>query len=479
MATPIRKLALSRDVEKRHTVAATAKLQGPSLTPRDAANGGIEIIADAPGAGNANGASTWNLTLDDSTAGHLQTISGGFGAAITDATVQTFNSLPADTLTTLLNDLFSADGLGFTLMRHTIGSSDLSAKEYTYDDASSPDPDLTNFGLTDNGNAMAKLIASIRSVQSSLTLLGSVWSPPGWMKLNGVIDGTTVNNNLSPAYYDAWTQYFIKYINAFNQAGANVDAITLQNEPLNSQSGYPTMYLDSTNATMLIQDHVGPALAQNNLKTKVWAYDHNTDQPNYPQAVLDGAGQYVDTVAWHCYATNNDWGVLTNFKNSNPGVTQYMTECWTSTTTSWNQAADFTMGPLQNFAAGAMAWTLGSDTNEGPHLAGGCTTCRGLVTIDTSAGTYTPQIDYYMMGQFSKYMEKGSTVLAMTGSYDYGNGKVEAVASLNGDGTRVVVVENTFPNEVYLTLTTKGGETWSGSLYKESVTTWVLPPASS
>ena len=156
-----------------------------------------------------------------------------------------------------------------------------------------------------------------------------------------------------------------------------------------------------------------------------------------------------------------------------------MTECWTSPTTSWNQAADFTMGPLQNWASGAIAWTLGTDPNYDPHLAGGCTTCRGLVEIDAGSDTYTPQIDYYMLGQFSKFIPKGATILNLSGSADYGSGgKFEGTASLNPDGTRTVVIENTFGNAVYVTLTTTSGETWSGPVGTNSVTTWLLPAAS-
>lgn len=68
------------------------------------------------------------------------------------------------------------------------------------------------------------------------------------------------------------------------------------------------------------------------------------DVPSYPQAVLDGASSYVSTVAWHCYAQNNNWSVLTDFHNTNPNVQQYMTECWTSETNDWYSTIDFTMG---------------------------------------------------------------------------------------------------------------------------------------
>lgn len=201
------------------------------------------------------------------------------------------------------------------------------------------------------------------------------------------------------------------------------------------------------------------------------------DVPSYPQTVLDEASSYVGAVAWHCYADPIDWTVLTDFHNTNPTVDQYMTECWTSPETGWSQAADFTMGPLQNWARGALAWTLGSDTAYGPHLStGGCTTCRGLVVVDTSAKTYEFAIDYYMMAQFSKFMPSGATVLSGSGSYTYSDGTgLQSVATLNPDGTRTVVMTNKFSNDIYVTVTLESGAEWSGRVYENSVVTWVLP----
>ena len=170
--------------------------------------------------------------------------------------------------------------------------------------------------------------------------------------------------------------------------------------------------------------------------------------------------------------------MLTDFHNKHPNVAQYMTECWTSPSTGWSQAADFTMGPLQNWASGALAWTLGSDTNYGPHLSGDgpCPTCRGLVVVDTAAGTYDFAIDYYMIGQFSKFIPKGATVLAGTGSYTYDDGTgLQSVASLNPDGSKTVVMTNKFGNDIYVTVSLKSGAQWSGRVYKNSVVTWTLP----
>lgn len=76
----------------------------------------------------------------------------------------------------------------------------------------------------------------------------------------------------------------------------------------------------------LLANRLAPALAAAGLKTELWAYDHNTDRPDYPQAVLDNTTRAtVNTVAWHCYAPGNPdavWTPLRNFASRNPGVRQ-------------------------------------------------------------------------------------------------------------------------------------------------------------
>lgn len=261
------------------------------------------IDAPVQGAGPAppRGASTWKLSIDDTPAGRRQQVTG-FGAAVTDATVSVINALAEPDRARLLRELMTSEGADFALLRHTIGASDLSAPPaYTYDDTDGnvADAPLSRFGLGDRGSAMAEMLAEMKRLKPELTILGSPWAPPAWMQLDRRLMGGTDQNNLDHAYADAYAQYFVRYLQAYAAKGAPVDAITLQNEPLNSQSGMPTMYVYADEAGQLIRDHVGPALKEAGLQTSVWAYDHNTDQPEYPQTVLDTAKGFVDTVAWH------------------------------------------------------------------------------------------------------------------------------------------------------------------------------------
>lgn len=208
---------------------------------------------------------------------------------MTDATVSVFSALSDSQKSALLDDLFtttSNDGVAFSLLRHTIGPSDLSGELYSYDN--NTDSSLAKFDLTPAGTSMVSWISKFKSANPAIKLLGSLWSPPGWMKANGVMTGKTADNNLSPTYVDAFAQYFVKYIKAFDSGGASVDAITIQNEPLNSNAGYPTMYISADQSASLIQENIGPALKSADLSTEIWAYDHNTGKCSFSRAVEYG-----------------------------------------------------------------------------------------------------------------------------------------------------------------------------------------------
>ncbi|KAJ6441190.1 glycoside hydrolase family 30 protein [Purpureocillium lavendulum] len=420
----------------------------------------------APALGGSNpGLDTWDLTVADKT-GLRQTIKG-FGAA-------------------LLRDLMGPEGLNFNLMRHTVASSDLSADPaYSYDDnGGRVDTGLAGFNLGDRGDAMVSMLAEMRRLQPDLTILGSPWSPPGWMQLDGVITGTTTNNNLNHQYVDAYAQYFVKYLQAYDRGGAHIDAITIQNEPLNSRAQMPTMYIFADESGALIRDNVGPAIKQAGLTTQIWAFDHNTQDYDYPETVVNmNAKDTVQAAAWHCYSGNDPshWAPLSRFHDQFPDREQYMTECWTAVgTTDWVHSSNFALLPLQNWANGIIAWALGSFTGGGPVISGGdaCGICTGLVTVDPSGASYRKEVDYYMMGQFSRFMPKGGRALAGTGSYLFPDGTgIESVATLNPDGTRTVVLQNRYDHDIWVQVSTEGDGKWSGRAYAKAVTTWVLPKA--
>lgn len=275
------------------TILATSGASAASLDRRAGAgswtsssNGQYKLSQfDAPVLGGSNpGLQDWDFKIFEKSK-QKQTVKG-FGACVTDSTVTAFNKVPSSARAQLFRDLMTSDGINLNLMRHTVASSDLSGDPaYSYDDNNNQDdPNLTGFNLGDRGAAMASMLAEMRRLQSSMTLLGSPWSAPGWMKLNKKIMGTTDKNNLDPAHRQHYANYFVKYLQAYEKAGAHVDAVTLQNEPQNSRAQMPTMYVFPDESGQIIRDNLGPAIKNAGLNTKIWAWDHNTGKsfsPNF------------------------------------------------------------------------------------------------------------------------------------------------------------------------------------------------------
>ena len=116
----------------------------------------------------------------------------------------------------------------------------------------------------------------------------------------------------------AYAQYFVRFIQAYETAGIPIYAVTIQNEPgvdrakeKNPKWHYPSCRWTGEQERDFIRDHLGPALRQAGLKTKIWCYDHNYnerstgDDPglDYPRKICRDAkaAAFVDGVAFHGY----------------------------------------------------------------------------------------------------------------------------------------------------------------------------------
>src|SRR5205085_1632578 len=143
----------------------------------------------------------------------------------------------------------------------------------------------------------------ILAINPNIKILGSPWSPPAWMKTNN----DTKTGSLKTQYYGTYAQYFIKYINAMKAEGINIDAITIQNEPLNPGNN-PSMVMQPDEQANFIKTALGPAFASAGITTKIFLYDHNADRPDYPTTILNDpdAAKYVDGSAFHLYGGSID-----------------------------------------------------------------------------------------------------------------------------------------------------------------------------
>ncbi|RZK13860.1 MAG: glucosylceramidase, partial [Hymenobacter sp.] len=241
-------------------------------------------------------------------------------------------------------------------------------------------------------------------------------------------------------YYDAYARYFVKYIQGMQAEGISIDAVTLQNEPLNPDNN-PSMMMTATEQATFIKNNVGPAFRTAGITTKIIAYDHNCDVTSYPISVLSdaAANPYVDGSAFHLYAGSID--ALTAVHNAFPTKNVYFTEQYTRTpgnfpTDLLEHVRDLEIGAPRNWSRNVLEWNLASDQNYGPYTPGGCSVCLGAVTINSNTVTRNPA--YYTVAHSSKFVRPGSVRVATNVPTNLPN-----VAYKTPAGKRVLVVLNT------------------------------------
>jgi glucosylceramidase len=334
----------------------------------------------------------------------------GFGYTLTGASAYLVNHLSTATRDALLKELFGNDSASISVsyLRISIGSSDLDTAVFSYDDvpAGQTHTNLQHFSLAPDQPNLIPVLKEILAINPNIKILGSPWSPPAWMKDNH----STVGGSLLPQYYKVYANYFVKYIESMKAQGITIDAITPQNEPLNPDNN-PSLYMTAKQQDSFIRYNLGPAFQTANLTTKILLYDHNCDHPEYPISILDNAAtrEFVDGSAFHLY--NGEISALTAVHNAYPSKNLYFTEQYTASNSVFRDELKWHLknviiGSMRNWSRNALEWNLANDTAFGMHTPGGCTTCKGALTIN--GNSITRNVSYYIIAHASKFVPAGS-----------------------------------------------------------------------
>jgi glucosylceramidase len=401
------------------------------------ANRTLELAKQAPNL-SFNGAANNFTTIEVDSVTKYQTVDG-FGYTLTGGSAYLINKMDAPSKSALLSELFGNgnDGISISYLRVSIGASDLSNSVFSYNDmpTGQTDPALANFSLSLDTVDLIPVLKQILTINPNIKILGSPWSAPVWMKDNG----NSMGGSLQPQYYAAYAQYFVKYIQAMAAKGITINAITVQNEPQHGGNN-PSMVMSAAQQGDFIKNHLGPAFRTANLATKIIIWDHNCDNPNYPITILNDplAKQYIDGSAFHLYA--GDISALSGVQAAHPDKNLYFTEQWTGANGSFDgdlkwHMKNVVIGSMRNWSKVALEWNLASDPAYDPHTPGGCSECKGALTINASV--VTRNVGYYIIAHASKFVPAGSVRIASNNGVSLQN-----VAFLRPDGKKVLIVLN-------------------------------------
>ena len=372
----------------------------------------------------------------------------GIGGALTDAAAETFAKLPAARQDELIAAYYSADrGIGYTLARTSIHSCDFSSESYTY--VAEGDKDLSSFSIAHDLRYRIPLIKrAMAATGNRLKLFASPWSPPAYMKDNNdMLHG----GHLRPEFYRAWALYYTKFIKSYRQAGVPIWGITVQNEPMATQTWESCVY-QATDERDFVKNYLGPALVEQGLRdVNLMVWDHNRDLiVQRAQTILDdpAAAQYVWGVAFHWY---EDWSGGTQMYDNVALVHRlYPTKhlLFTEGTPAnfdstaygrWSLGEAYGRSMIHDFNSGTEGWTdwnILLDERGGPNHVGNF--CFAPIHADTRTGTLIYTNAYYYIGHFSKFIRPGARRILAAPS----RSMLLTTAFVNDDGKVVVVVMN-------------------------------------
>ncbi len=270
-------------------------------------------------------------------------------------------------------------------------------------------------------------------------------------------DSKEMNNGgkLLPEYYHAWANYYVKFIREYEKRGVKIAYITVQNEPLATQTWDSCIY-EAHEEGMFVKEFLSPILDMAGLgHVEIFIWDHNKEEM-YQRVketfAVEGCSDCVAGIAMHWY-TGDHFDAIRATKKAFPdkkiffteGCVEYSRFEGASDVQNAEMYAHDILGDLKAGGNAFIDWNMLLDAKGGPNHVGNF--CAAPIMEDGQGGI-EKRLTYYYIGHFSKFIEKGAKQ-CMTSVY---TDKVEILACVNPDRSKVVVVLNKSDEDAEITL---------------------------
>ncbi|NQV77951.1 MAG: glycosyl hydrolase [Lutibacter sp.] len=385
----------------------------------------------------------------------------GIGASLTDASAETFYKLSKENQDRFMEAYYNVDkGIGYSLARTIIHSCDFSSASYTYIEEG--DAELKTFNIEhDKQFRLPFTKLAIAAAGGKLTMYASPWSPPAFMKTN---NNMLKGGKLKAEFYQPWANYYAKFIKAYEKEGIPIWGLTIQNEPMATQTWESCIYTAEEERDFL-KNYLGPTLEKEGLgDKKIIVWDHNRDLMFQRASVIlndPEASKYVWGIGFHWY---EDWKDGIPMFNNVKAVNEAYPDKNLIFTEGTNEKYDLTRivsedpklaerygkSMINDFNNGTVAWTdwnILLDETGGPNHVGNL--CFAPVIGDTKTNELMFTNSYYYIGHFSKFIRPGAKRISSVSSAN----NLITTAFKNEDGSIIVVVMNQGETEIECTVT--------------------------
>lgn len=361
----------------------------------------------------------------------------GFGGAFTEASAHTLDQLSPENREKILRLYFDPnEGIGYNVGRVHINSCDFSLGNYTY--VQEGDQTLDSFDISHDEQSIIPMVKEAMRY-NDIIFLASPWSPPAYMKTTGEMNH---GGKLKKEYYELWSQYYVKFIEAYRAHGINVSTVTVQNEPKAVQTWDSCVYTAEEERDF-VKGFLGEKLKKMGVNILFW--DHNKERVIDRATVMledEGVQNYVHGLAFHWYS-GDYFEELDMFHHLYPNKELVFSEgCYeyslgaSDTVKIGERYAHDMIGNFNHYCNTFCDWNLLLNEKGGPNHVGNF--CDAPIMADTVNDKIDIHTSYYYIGHFSKYVQRGARRI---GSSKWSR-DIETVSFKNPDGSIVTVVLN-------------------------------------
>lgn len=371
----------------------------------------------------------------------FQTISG-FGGAFNENGGEALASLGEEQRKEVLQNLFGAQGAGFTFCRMSIGASDFGLDAYSYSEVAD-DFEQQHFSIERDDRYVVPYIKGALAQNPSLKIFASPWSPPAWMKTNGKMAQRGRDNELidSPEIYRAYALYFRKFVEAYRQRGIDVSRICIQNET-DTYPKFPGAYMSPKQMITFGGKYLVPEFKKAGLDTEIYAGTFRGQGMLHSHGVMANAEfrQQIDGLGFqYC-----DGDVIREIQLLYPGVPVMHTEghcynganSWEEAKTRMEEVAEYLNAGTDNYCYWNMI--LNETGKSAWNWRQNC-----LINIDRKTGEITYNPDFAVMSLCGRFIRPGARRIEHAGKFKGQLGMHKAMtALLLPDGNIVALLQN-------------------------------------
>lgn len=366
----------------------------------------------------------------------------GFGGAFTESACYNLYRVSKEVREKALKLYFDpVDGIGYTLGRVSIHSSDFSLNSYTY--IQDGDKELKTFDISrDRIWVIPTIKDAERIAKQPIRLLASPWTPPAFMKDNkSMIRG----GHLLEEFADSWARYYLRFIEEYRKEQLTIWGVSVQNEPQAVQRWDSCIYSPEEEGNF-VKNHLGPVLKNSSAKdVNILIWDHNRDiivDRIKPILSDPETAKYVWGTAFHWYvseAFENVGKVHELFPDKGLLFTEGCIEDFSTHKYRWESGERYArnmIGDMLNFCQGYIDWNLFLDNLGGPNHVNNV--CDAPIILDIFPEKIILETSYYYIGHISKFVKPGAKRIGLTKNAD----NLSSIAFKNPNGEIVLVVMN-------------------------------------